>query len=72
MGFDMRKGQVGFSRHEVIITEHEKGWGSKVDEVIYFDTEANAQAYVKDFNSFNTRGTAPDWYMVAGYNFLKG
>lgn len=71
MGFDMCKGQVEFSRHKVTVLEFERGWGHKVEEVIYFDTEANAQAYVKDFNSFNTRGTAPDWYMVAEYNFLK-
>ena len=51
--------------------EFERGWGSRVDEVIYFDTEQNAKAYAKEFNSLNTQDTAPDWYMVAEYTFLS-
>ena len=67
----MRKGQVEFSRHKVTLLEFERGWGSRVDEVIYFDTEQNAKVYAKEFNSLNTQDTAPDWYMVAEYTFLK-
>ena len=53
--------------HRVDIIEFERGWGSKVDEVIYFDNKAEAVKYCEDFNARNTARTAPDWYMVAEY-----
>lgn len=67
----MRKGQVEFSRYKVVVLEYERGYGSKVDEVIYFDTEANAKAFQREFNSLNTSNTVPDWYMIAEYNYIK-
>ncbi len=53
--------------HKVILVEYERGWGSKVDEVLYFDNEPEAREYVRDFNSKNTATEVPDWYMVAEY-----
>lgn len=53
--------------YQVDIMEYERGWGSRVDESIYFDNEEEARAYVEQFNSKNTGPTAPDWYMVAEY-----
>ena len=51
----------------VDLVEHERGWGSRIDETLYFDNEEEAKAYVKNFNSQNTEVTVPDWYMVADY-----
>lgn len=56
------------SRYKVVIIESERGWGSKVDEVLYFDNEAEARQYVRDYNDkYNPPGPAPDWYMLARY-----
>ena len=49
----------------VDIIESERGWGSKVDEVKYFDNFDDAAEFVREFNSRNTAASAPDWYMVA-------
>jgi hypothetical protein len=51
----------------VDLIEYERGWGSKVDETLYFDNEAEARQYCKDFNAKNTETQVPDWYMVADY-----
>lgn len=56
--------------HRVDIIEYERGWGSKVDETIYFDNEAEARKYCDDFNSKNTAKEVPDWYMIAEYQGL--
>jgi hypothetical protein len=53
--------------YRVDIIEYERGWGSKVDEVIYFDNKAEAVKYCEDFNAKNTDLLAPEWYMVAEY-----
>lgn len=50
--------------YRVDLIEYERGWGSKLDETLYFDNEAEAR---KDFNSKNTDLLAPDWYMIADY-----
>ena len=63
--------QVEFSRHKVTLYEFELGWGSRVDDTLYFETEDEARNYVKNFNSKNTASTAPDWYMVAEYTNLR-
>lgn len=54
--------------YRVDIIESEAGWGSKIDESIYFDNEPEARAYVKEYNQkHNPPGPAPDWYMIAQY-----
>jgi hypothetical protein len=55
------------SAYQVDLVEYERGWGSKIEEVLYFDNEAEALEYCKQFNSKNTAPTAPDWYMIAEY-----
>ena len=40
--------------YRVDLVEYERGWGSKVDETIYFDNEAEAREYVEKFNAKNT------------------
>jgi len=51
---------------KVNIIESEAGWGSKVDEVLEFETLDLAQAYVKEYNNPNLgNGAVPDWYMIA-------
>lgn len=59
--------EIKVNAYKVVITEHERGWGSKVDEVKYFDSEQSARDFVKQYNSKNTAPTAPDWYMLAEY-----
>lgn len=54
--------------YRVDIIESERGWGSKIDETIYFDNELEARLYVKTYNDkYNTATEVPDWYMVAEY-----
>ena len=54
--------------YRVDIIESERGWGSKIDETIYYDNEAEAKKFVKDYNrKHNSPGPAPDWYMIAEY-----
>ena len=54
--------------YRVDIIESERGWGTKIDETKYFDNEAEARKYVKDYNDkYNTSDTVPDWYMAAQY-----
>lgn len=49
----------------VEIIEAERGWGTKVDSIVYFNDREKADAWVKDYNKCNTAATAPDWYMQA-------
>lgn len=54
--------------YRVDIKEYERGWGSRVDETLYFDNEAEAKQYAEDYNrKHNPPGPAPDWYMIAIY-----
>ena len=53
--------------YRVDLIEYERGWGSKIDETLYFDNEEEAREYCKEFNSKNTATTVPDWYMIADY-----
>lgn len=62
-------------KFEVQIMEFERGWGSRVDETVYFDSQdyngdaektlTAAENYVVIFNSRNNLPEVPDWYMVA-------
>lgn len=55
--------------YEVCIWEYERGWGSRVDERLYFDTEPEARKYATDYNNrYNTEKEVPDWYMTAEYS----
>lgn len=50
---------------KVEIIESERGWGSKVDEVKFFTSRDEAEAFCKNFNKDNNLDYVPDWYMVA-------
>lgn len=66
----MHKGEIVATprpMHKVTIIESERGWGSKVDDVKYFDTKENALAFCVEFNKCNTGTVVPDWYMYAEY-----
>lgn len=53
--------------YRVDIIESERGWGSKIDEILYFDNE-EAKQYVILYNEkYNPPGPAPDWYMITQY-----
>lgn len=52
---------------KVVIKEYERGWGSKIDDTLYFEEEKNAREYVEEFNKRNTSQTVPDWYTIAEY-----
>jgi hypothetical protein len=56
----------------VEIVESERGWGSKVEEQIYFDNELEARLYSKVYNDKHNPplpegAPVPDWYMMAFY-----
>jgi hypothetical protein len=53
--------------YKVEIIESERGWGQKVDEVKYFDSEESARQFCRQYNSRNNQDVAPDWYMRADY-----
>lgn len=54
--------------YRVDIIESERGWGSKIDDTLYFDNEEEARQYAKAYNEkYNPPGPAPDWYMIAQY-----
>jgi hypothetical protein len=53
--------------YRVDLIEYESGWGSKIDETLYFDNELEAREYARAFNAKNTETTVPDWYMTANY-----
>lgn len=53
-------------KFQVAITEYERGWGSKIDEIKDFDTQELADAFIKEYNDkYNNEKVVPDWYMVA-------
>lgn len=60
----LKEGKVG--SWAVDMLESERGWGSRVDETIYFETKDEAEAYKKDYNEkYNNKKNVPDWYIVA-------
>lgn len=52
---------------KVNLWEHERGWGSKIDDVVTFqpDDYQKALDFVERYNSVNTKKQVPDWYMRA-------
>ena len=52
-------------RWRVDIIESERGWGQKIEDTKFFDSETEAKKFVKDFNSKNDKDYVPDWYMYA-------
>lgn len=53
-------------KYKAVMMEYERGWGSRVDEVIEFDTEAERDKYITDYNTkWNNKKEVPDWYIVA-------
>jgi hypothetical protein len=54
--------------YRVDMIESERGWGQKLDETLYFDNEAEARQYAKDYNlKHNNKDYVPDWYIRADY-----
>lgn len=54
------------SAYAVDFLESERGWGSKIDNIEYYDTEIEAINRVSEYNKkHNPPGPAPDWYMLA-------
>ena len=49
----------------VAITEYERGWGNRLDEIKRFKSRKRAENYTKNFNAHNKKDVVPDWYMVA-------
>ena len=58
-------------KHVVQIIESERGWGTKVEDTRYFDTEKDAHAFCKDFNKDNPTDYVPDYYIIARYEGVK-
>lgn len=56
----------------VVMTEFERGWGSKPYATVYFYTEAEAKEFAASHNAEeNTAPSAPDWYVVAEYRYVN-
>jgi hypothetical protein len=57
-------------KFKVALWEYERGWGSRLDDIVEKDTYEEAIEYIKDFNKGNTEESVPDWYMIArAHNF---
>ena len=53
--------------HKVQIIESERGFGQKIDEELFFETEEKAKDYCEEYNQKNNKSITPDWYMKAVY-----
>lgn len=53
------------TRFMAVLTEYERGWGSKDFHAVKFDDYGKAKAYVDGTNAKNTEAKVPDWYCVA-------
>lgn len=53
------------SGFKVVIIESERGWGQRVEDILYFMSVEKADAYVRVYNSPNNATVVPDWYMYA-------
>lgn len=53
-------------KRQVNLVESERGWGQKVFDEEYFDTDAEANRFIADYNR-NSMGqnTVPDYYTYA-------
>lgn len=49
----------------VVVTEYERGWGSRVIDTLYFSNDEKAIRYRNEVNAKNTDPVAPDWYIAA-------
>ena len=51
---------------KVMMIESERGWGSRVDQIITFPTRAEAVKYANEYNQkYNNQKEVPDWYIIA-------
>lgn len=53
------------AQYQVKIIESERGWGSKVDEVINFNSLKEANDFVSNYNKQNNKDYVPDIYWRA-------
>lgn len=52
--------------YKVVMTESERGWGQRTDDVLYFRDREEAAKYATDYNTkHNNKETVPDWYIRA-------
>jgi hypothetical protein len=56
---------------KLYIIESERGWGQRVDQVMKFDTQAEAIQYRNQFNQSNNLPDVPDWYMYADGPYVE-
>lgn len=54
-------------RYRVDVIESERGWGQRLEDVKFFDTEIEAKDYIDEFNKDNNLDYVPDWYMYAKF-----
>ena len=52
-------------RWRVDTWEYERGWGCRPMGTSFFDSEEEANAYVKEYNKGNTAAVVPDCYFKA-------
>ena len=53
---------------KVKLTEYERGWGQRDFGEKYFDNEAEARAWTRDYNlRENNKDYVPEWYVRADY-----
>ena len=52
--------------YKAYVIESERGWGSKVDDTEVFETEAEREKFIAEYNAKNNLDYVPDiyWYAV--------
>lgn len=53
--------------YQVDIIESQRGWGQKIDDTIYFQSEEMAKSYVTYYNDDLPTDHVPDCYLQADY-----
>jgi hypothetical protein len=54
--------------HVAVLTEYERGWGSKMFIAREFPSKAKADAWIAKQNKENTAPVVPDYYIQASYH----
>lgn len=58
---------IDLQKHRVHIVVYERGWGSKVIDILHFDSEDEAKTHVNIVNARHNLVYVPNYYTYATY-----
>lgn len=57
---------MAIAAYTIQLVEYERGWGSRVDDTVYFLEKEEAVKWARYYNQkYNSNKDVPDWYMIA-------